>query len=297
MGLKQLAAPQNTQTDEKLGQLLSKLYSLKNNALILKPLEDKDGDGQYDVAYFPTDKMPVQQDILNRSLWQAQTRAGQAVILELPAYPQKDKPFLTVDLAKDIARLNSNLSGIQLNAGTSLNCEMQTVTAQENSCIEQSKYLAQLSQLTKKAVKPYLNMSNQGQFILLLTPDLDHVENLPELLKTLLLQHDLINLKFDMIGKKKQFNQLLALLNTLNEKDKQRIMMTLVLPENASKTSWEEVQQGLFSIQRTGIQKFGIDGYSFEKSKDVHQYLYNPLSLNYSPVMYQPFAGLVEGKK
>ncbi|MGE8551011.1 MAG: poly-beta-1,6-N-acetyl-D-glucosamine N-deacetylase PgaB, partial [Acinetobacter calcoaceticus] len=200
-------------------------------------------------------------------------------------------------LAKDIARLNSNLSGIQLNAGTSLNCKMQTVTAQENSCIEQSKYLAQLSQLTKKAVKPYLNMSNQGQFILLLTPDLDHVENLPELLKTLLLQHDLINLKFDMIGKKKQFNQLLALLNTLNEKDKQRIMMTLVLPENASKTSWEEVQQGLFSIQRTGIQKFGIDGYSFEKSKDVHQYLYNPLSLNYSPVMYQPFAGLVEGKK
>ncbi|UGQ27536.1 poly-beta-1,6-N-acetyl-D-glucosamine N-deacetylase PgaB [Acinetobacter calcoaceticus] len=297
MDLKQLAAPQNTQTDEKLGQLLSKLYSLKNNALILKPLEDKDGDGQYDVAYFPTDKMPVQQDILNRSLWQAQTRAGQAVILELPAYPQKDKPFLAVDLAKDIARLNSNLSGIQLNAGTSLNCEMQAVTAQENSCIEQSKHLAQLSQLTKKAVKPYLNMSNQGQFILLLTPDLDHAENLPALLKTLLSQHDLVNLKFDMIGKKKQFNQVLALLNTLNEKDKQRIMLTLVLPENASKTNWEEVQQALFSIQRTGIQKFGIDGYSFEKSKDVHQYLYNPLSLNYSPVMYQPFAGLVEGKK
>ena len=125
MNLKQLAAPQNAQTDEKLGQLLSKLYSLKNNALILKPLEDKDGDGQYDVAYFPTNKMPVQQDILNRSLWQAQTRAGQSVILELPAYPQKDKPFLTVDLAKDIARFNSNLSGVQLNAGTALNCAMQ----------------------------------------------------------------------------------------------------------------------------------------------------------------------------
>ncbi|MDU6286883.1 MAG: poly-beta-1,6-N-acetyl-D-glucosamine N-deacetylase PgaB, partial [Acinetobacter sp.] len=87
MDLKHLAAQQNAQTDEKLGQLLSKLYSLKNNALILKPLEDKDGDGQYDVAYFPTNKMSVQQDILNRSLWQAQTRAGQSVILELPAYP------------------------------------------------------------------------------------------------------------------------------------------------------------------------------------------------------------------
>lgn len=37
----------------------------------------------------------------------------------------KDKPFLTVDLAKDIARFNSNLSGIQLNAGSSLNCAMQ----------------------------------------------------------------------------------------------------------------------------------------------------------------------------
>ncbi len=296
MDLKHLAAQQNSQTDEKLGQLLSKLYSLKNNALIFKPLEDKDGDGQYDVAYFPTNKMSVQQDILNRSLWQAQTRAGQSVILELPAYPQKNKPFLTVDLAKDIARFNSNLSGIQLNAGSSLNCAMQKITVQE-SCIEQSKQLEQLSQLTKKAVKPYLNMSNQAQFSLLLTPDLDHVENLPELIKTLLMQHDLVNLKFDVIGKKKQFNQLLTLLNTLDENDKQRIMLTLVLPENSQKNAWEEVQQGLFSIQRVGIQKFGIDGYDFEKSKDVHQYLYNPLSLNASPVMYQPFAGLVEGKK
>lgn len=296
MDLKHLAAQQNAQTDEKLGQLLSKLYSLKNNALILKPLEDKDGDGQYDVAYFPTNKMSVPQDILNRSLWQAQTRAGQSVILELPAYPQKNKPFLTVDLAKDIARFNSNLSGIQLNAGSSLNCAMQKITVQE-SCIEQSKQLEQLSQLTKKAVKPYLNMSNQAQFSLLLTPDLDHVENLPELIKTLLMQHDLVNLKFDVIGKKKQFNQLLKLLNTLDENDKQRIMLTLVLPENSQKNAWEEVQQGLFSIQRVGIQKFGIDGYDFEKSKDVHQYLYNPLSLNASPVMYQPFAGLVEGKK
>ena len=91
---------------------------------------------------------------------------------------------------------------------------------------------------------------------------------------------------------------MLALLNTLDEKYKQRIMLTLVLPENSQKTTWKEVQQALFSIQRTGIQKFGIDGYSFEKSGDVHQYLYNPVSLNSSPVMYQPFAGLVvEGKK
>ncbi|QRQ12781.1 poly-beta-1,6-N-acetyl-D-glucosamine N-deacetylase PgaB [Acinetobacter pittii] len=296
MDLKHLAAQQNAQTDEKLGQLLSKLYSLKNNALILKPLEDKDGDGQYDVAYFPTNKMSVQQDILNRSLWQAQTRAGQSVILELPAYPQKNKPFLTVDLAKDIARFNSNLSGIQLNAGSSLNCAMQKITVQE-SCIEQSKQLEQLSQLTKKAVKPYLNMSNQAQFSLLLTPDLDHIENLPELIKTLLMQHGLVNLKFDVIGKKKQFNQLITLLNTLDQNDKQRIMLTLVLPENSQKNAWEEVQQGLFYIQRVGIQKFGIDGYDFKKSKDVHKYLYNPLSLNASPVMYQPFAGLVEGKK
>lgn len=73
---------------------------------------------------------------------------------------------------------------------------------QESSCIEQSKQLEQLSELTKEAVKPYLNMSNQAQFSLLLTPDLDHVENLPELIKTLLMQHDLVNLKFDVIGKK-----------------------------------------------------------------------------------------------
>ncbi len=78
-------------------------------------------------------------------------------------------------------------------------------------------------------------MSNQAQFSLLVTPDLDHIENLPELIKTLLMQHDLVNLKFDVIGKKKQFNQLLTLLNTLDQNDKQRIMLTLVLPENSQK--------------------------------------------------------------
>lgn len=149
MDLKQLAASTNIQSDEKLGALLSKLYSLKNNTLILKPLDDQDGDGQYDVAYFPTTQMPVKQDILNRSLWQAQTRAGQAVILELPVYPQKNKPFLVADLAKDMARFNSNLSGIQLNAGTALNCAMQSATIKESNCVEEVKQLSQLSQLTQ----------------------------------------------------------------------------------------------------------------------------------------------------
>ena len=61
--------------------------------MILKPLDDQDGDGQYDIAYFPTTQLSVQQDILNRTLWQAQTRAGQSVILELPVYPQKINRF------------------------------------------------------------------------------------------------------------------------------------------------------------------------------------------------------------
>lgn len=45
--------------------------------------------------------------------------------IRITSLSAKDKPFLTVDLAKDIARFNSNLSGVQLNAGTSLNCVMQ----------------------------------------------------------------------------------------------------------------------------------------------------------------------------
>lgn len=89
-------------------------------------------------------------------------------------------------------------------------------------------------------------MSNQAQFSLLLTPDLDHVENLPELIKTLLLQHDLVNLKFDVIGKKKQFNELLMLLNTLDENDKQRIMLTLELPENSQKRLGKKYSKDFF---------------------------------------------------
>ena len=107
-----------------------------------------------------------------------------------------------------------------------------------------------------------------------------------------------MNLKFNVVGKQKQFKQALELLNTLDAKYKQRIMLTLTLPENDQKNAWQEVKQGLFDIQRIGIQKFGVDGYSPKNSKSVHEYLYNPMSLNSSSVMYQPFAGLAnEGKK
>ncbi|KQD37154.1 hypothetical protein APD11_07395 [Acinetobacter baumannii] len=68
--------------------------------------------------------------------------------------------------------------------------------------------------------------------------------------------------------------------------------------ENSQQNVWQEVKQGLFNIQRIGIQKFGVDGYTNENSKNVHEYLYNPISLNSSSIMYQPFAGLAtEGKK
>ncbi len=58
------------------------------------------------------------------------------------------------------------------------------------------------------------------------------------------------------------------------------------------------MKQGHFNIHRIGMQKFGIDGYTNENSKNVHEYLYNPISLNSSSVMYHPFAGITtEGKK
>ena len=74
-------------------------------------------------------------------------------------------------------------------------------------------------------------------------------------------------------------------------------MLTLSLPENSQQNAWQEVKQGLFNIQRIGIQKFGVDGYTNENSINVYEYLYNSISLNSSSVMYQPFAGLAtEGK-
>ena len=88
-------------------------------------------------------------------------------------------------------------------------------------------------------------MSNQAQFSLLLTPDLEHIDQLPALLKSLLTQHDLVNLKFNVVGKQKQFKHVLELLNTLDAKYKQRIMLTLTLPENDQRNAWQEVQQGL----------------------------------------------------
>ncbi|MBD0076882.1 hypothetical protein IAF28_20720, partial [Acinetobacter baumannii] len=45
-------------------------------------------------------------------------------------------------------------------------------------------------------------------------------------------------------GKQKQFNHVLALLNTLDAKYKQRIMLTLLLPENNQQNAWQEVAAG-----------------------------------------------------
>ena len=164
-------------------------------------------------------------------------------------------------------------------------------------CSEQVKQFKELSRLTRLAVKPYLNMSNQSQFILKISPDLKQIAGLPEILPSLLAQYDMVDLKVSA-GDRKAFQQFLKQLDTLNVRQKQRLMISFDLPRSDQASAWRNVQQDLFAIQRIGIQKFGVDGYEFANAEKVQGYLYNPLSGNSSPTMYRPFTGsTVQGQK
>lgn len=282
--MKDLAQPSIKQADEKLGQFLNQLDALKTNQLILKPVADLDGNGTVDVAYFPNSQLKMQQDLLNRTLWQARTRTYQRVYAELPL-SMMNQGYNMVQLVEDIFKYNSNLEGLVIDAGQELNCAVES-TQWSAECKKQIERVINLKQNTSRRAKYYANISNV--YLAVLKINTHKTMGLKALFETLADDSDYIYLVLDQKTSKAEHNQLLKNIQQLTSVQKQRLMIGFDLAGQSEQDQW--ITNSIANLRRQGIQKISLENYNFKNAGQVQQRLYASISLNSNPFVYRdPF--------
>lgn len=289
--LNQLQAPTLEQGNEELGKTLDQVSGLASNTLILKVLKDQNNDGIYDQAYFPTTKLPVAQDLMNRASWQTRTRVFNRVFAELPLYPDPKKPTLILDLVGDLIQNNKNLDGTIIKANNELECSLRSANALTENCKKVFEQTLSLVDGVEKRARPYLNISNTHRLVLQLKLDAAHNPGLERTVAELISHVSLVNIEIDALKQPDVLKGFIAQTRNFNAIEKAKIMVTLTSSHIENEKQWKTIQKDLMSVQSTGIQKLGITDYSFKNAKLVQKYLYPVLSLNSSPLTYRdPFA-------
>lgn len=296
LDLKQLEANSIEEGNQKLGLALNQISAVATNALVVNVLQDENQDGTYDHAYFPTQHLAVAQDLLNRVAWQAKTRVFNRVTAKLPFYPDPKQPLLILDLAEDLVKNNKGIDGIMLNANDRLQCLLEqskagkTLQDLSNPCQQQLNQLFELSQGIQQRTYPYLNISNHQKFSIQLKVQPTLSVNVQNAVTALQKNYSLINFEIDSVHQPQFFKSFMQGIEKLNVHDKAMVMVTLNNQQLKGSKQWQQLQQDLMRLQSVGIQKLGISEYSLINAKKIHKYLYKPLSLNPSPLLYRdPF--------
>jgi len=81
VNLDEIYARSEEESEVKLGKVLDSVLAFQPNAILLAAASSTPGGG----VYFPTDRLPVRADLLNRVAWQLFTRTGAEVYAWLPA--------------------------------------------------------------------------------------------------------------------------------------------------------------------------------------------------------------------
>lgn len=272
-------------SDEKLGQLLNQIDALKSNALLLDVVNDQNLDGVIDQAFFSTPHIAQSYDLLSRVDWQARTRINQYVMASLPLHGYA-KPNLSVELAKDILKMNASLNAISLDVRKDLACIWQEKSFQVESCQQTWHEMINTQNAIQAAIKPYINISGNyfsALRIKLESQDSHHIQKI----LTLLAQHaDLVTVEIDST-QQPSFKALLQTLKSLDPAIKSKLQMSMLLSSDLTTQYSKQLHQQAIELQQQGIQKLGITGYQLKQGKEIHAQLYPALSLNQSPVTYQ----------
>lgn len=282
--LQDLSQPTLKQADEKLSQFLNQLDALKTNQLILKPVADLDGNGTIDVTYFPNRQLKMQQDLLNRTVWQARTRTYQRVYAELPL-SLANQGYNLVQLVEDMFKYNGNLEGLVIDAGKELNCAIET-SQWSDDCKKQIQRVIDLKQQSGQQAKYYANISNV--YLAVLKIKTNKSIGLKHLFDNLLDDADYIYLVVDEKMNKAEHNQLLKSIQLLTPVQKQRLMVGFDLAGQLNKDQW--TTRRIADLRKQGIQKISLENYNFKNAGHVQQRLYASISLNGNPLAYRdPF--------
>ncbi|WP_232503468.1 poly-beta-1,6-N-acetyl-D-glucosamine N-deacetylase PgaB [Pseudogulbenkiania sp. NH8B] len=68
--------PDPDRQNQNLGNLLERIVASGVNTVYLKAFADHDGNGTADAVYFPSRRLPMRADLLNRVVWQIKTRTS-----------------------------------------------------------------------------------------------------------------------------------------------------------------------------------------------------------------------------
>lgn len=295
--LAEMQSANNEQFNQKLGQLLDKVDGLKTSTLILKAVSDSNGDGKIDVAYFPNRQLTMQQDMLNRVVWQSRTRIGNRVYAELPLSLETEQKLDLSVLTADLVKNNTSIEGLMLDTGSVLDCAVRQ-QKWDTTCEEKVQQVFQIKERTKDQAKYYANISNNYQTALKFKLDQTQLVGLKPLLDYTLDYADFIYVELDPIQQPKVFNAFLEQLKTFDDKEQQYLIASFDVPEQLTKQQVKQLKKNYQQLRSLGIQKVGVNNYSFNQAQSIHQNFYPELSLNSSPLSYRdPFTQKVLEKK
>ena len=295
--LAEMQSANNEQFNQKLGQLLDKVDGLKTSTLILKAVSDSNGDGKIDVAYFPNRQLKMQQDMLNRVVWQSRTRISNRVYAELPLSLETEQKLDLSVLTADLVKNNTSIEGLMLDTGSVLDCAVRQ-QKWDTTCEEKVQQVFQIKERTKDQAKYYANISNNYQTALKFKLDQTQLAGLKPLLDYTLDYADFIYVELDPIQQPKVFNAFLEQLKTFDDKEQQYLIASFDVPEQLTKQQVKQLKKNYQQLRSLAIQKVGVNNYSFNQAQSIHQNFYPELSLNSSPLSYRdPFTQKVLEKK
>ena len=295
--LAEMQSANNEQFNQKLGQLLDKVDGLKTSTLILKAVSDSNGDGKIDVAYFPNRQLTMQQDMLNRVVWQSRTRIGNRVYAELPLSLETEQKLDLSVLTADLVKNNTSIEGLMLDTGSMLDCAVRQ-QKWDTTCEAKVQQVFQIKERTKDQAKYYANISNNYQTALKFKLDQTQLAGLKPLLDYTLDYADFIYVELDPIQQPEVFNAFLEQLKTFDDKEQQYLIASFDVPEQLTKQQVKQLKKNYQQLRSLGIQKVGVNNYSFNQAQSIHQNFYPELSLNSSPLSYRdPFTQKVLEKK
>ena len=295
--LAEMQSANNEQFNQKLGQLLDKVDGLKTSTLILKAVSDSNGDGKIDVAYFPNRQLKMQQDMLNRVVWQSRTRISNRVYAELPLSLETEQKLDLSVLTADLVKNNTSIEGLMLDTGSMLDCAVRQ-QKWDTTCEAKVQQVFQIKERTKDQAKYYANISNNYQTALKFKLDQTQLAGLKPLLDYTLDYADFIYVELDPIQQPEVFNAFLEQLKSFDDKEQQYLIASFDVPEQLTKQQVKQLKKNYQQLRSLAIQKVGVNNYSFNRAQSIHQNFYPELSLNSSPLSYRdPFTQKVLEKK
>lgn len=284
--LSEMVSPDNPSFDVKLGQLLNQVNALKTNVMLLKVVGDENHDGKIDVAYFPNQQLPMRQDLLNRTVWQARTRISNRVYAELPLSLETKQHIDLAKLTADLVKNNSSIEGLMLETGDELSCAIENRQWDAN-CTAKIAQVLDVKERTKAQAKYYSNISNNYQTALKMNVNSKRLEGLKPLLEQSLKYADFLYLELDPIENPSTFKALKKQVAQLSDQQQQHLIVSFTIKPNASAKQWKQYQRDYEILKSLSIQKIGIADYQLDMGKNIQEHLYAQLSANDSPLSYR----------